>query len=262
MGITYYSEFKNVIDIINPILDNNVYMKFRGSFEPAWTDETVKFKNFGYGLKRGKFGRGLIYSKDASKLFSMGNGYIGITLELPEDITNGIYSPIKNQNYKYYIFGSNINSNGLVSPGIQACFSSSGIEFTIATSAAIFTITDTSTTVLKNTPFLLEWTWNKSGIDDFSIENQVNLLYRVDEQATIISDVPIADDSIVGSNFCILNTLERNSNFDCIIKRMTIGNSISIDVYDDYHSSSSSSLSSESSSESSASSNTSSSSVE
>lgn len=240
MAITYYSELKNAIDIINPLIDNNVYMRYIGGFDSEWNENEIEFDNFGYGLKRPKHGKGIIFSDDASKLLSMSSGYVSLLLQLPENIENGVYAPVKNTNHSFLLFGINIGNTTGYKPTIYASLTKDGIKFNIDSSVCAFEMHDTSSNIDKDNNVLLEWMWKSNGIDDFNQEETlITVNYRVNGENVIIGNPPLVNDSISGGNFCILNTPYRNNNFECIIKKIIVGNSPPISIEDELFSSSS-----------------------
>ena len=154
-GITYYSLFQNKHSVNNPIVDNEVYMKSAGNFRKEWTRYSCNFDTFGYGLKRTQQDRSAIYCTNASKLFSMKNGYIGITLNFPYDIVNGAFEPAINKDI--FLFGVNVGLYDIRMPGLSAFFTNNGIVYTMWSSAAKFSLTDNITNINENEDMLLNF---------------------------------------------------------------------------------------------------------
>ena len=149
-GTTYYSDFRDIDSINNPILDNEVKMQYSGYWEKNWLAKDVDFDKFGYGLKRTLNSIGSIYCNDSSKLFSLQAGYVGMVLSLPFPIINGIYSPLINDTTEYneyLLWGVNVGRYETSQPSLYASLTPRGIEFTVWTSLGKNTICDTTTNI-------------------------------------------------------------------------------------------------------------------
>lgn len=236
-GITYYSDFKDVNSINNPKIDNNVKMKFVGHFEKDFNG--FNFDKMGYGIKRTKNGTGVIYCNDASRLFSISKGYLGVIVSFPEEITDGIYYPLIGDNSKlneYVLWGVNICGHNICQPGLYAALTPRGIEFTIFTSAGHHTIVDNVSDIEPNEDVLIEFLWNSDILDDYLVRS----LIRVNGVDVATGNGIINNDSIENLNFYLLNTPDLLSNYECSIKRLSTYNKIPDEFIIEWWSSSSS----------------------
>lgn len=237
-GITYYSEFEDINAINNPIVDNNTKMQFNGYWEKDWLPSTLEFNEFGYGLKRTLNSRGSIYCTDASRLFSMQSGYVGMTVSLPFPITDGVYLPLKNDSTEFnecLLFGVNVGRYETSQPSLYASLTPRGIEFTVWTSAGKHTICDSTTTIAANTNVFFEFAWDNTAIDDYLART----IIRVNNIDIASSNMPINNDSISNLNFYVLNTPFSYNNFECTIRNLKVYDIIPADVTADWWSSSS-----------------------
>ena len=251
IGCTYYSDFRNINAINNPLINNSVQMQYGGYWEKDWLPTDLTFDSFGYGLKRTLNSQGSIFCNDASKLFSMGRGYMGMVISLPYPIINGIYEPLINDVTdinELFLCGINIGRYQVSQPSLYAALTPRGIEFTIWTSAGLNVITDTSTNIDANTNTFLEFVWDKDVLTNYLIRTAI----RVDNVFTAAGNPPINDDDISNVGFYVLNTPFSYNNYECTIRKLVVYNTIPDDfvVIFNTSSSSSSSLSSSSSSSS------------
>jgi len=249
-GTTYYSEFKNIRSITNPVIDNDVKMKYKGFFVPNWAPQSITFDNFGYGLQKTISNRGGLFCDDASKLFSLQKGYVSLLLDLPYSIINGVYQILDDSLDSYILFGINIGRSGISQPSIYAAFTDSGIRFEIWSSYGRFFMIDTYTNAVAGIS-KLEFMWDNNGIDDFDIlDFKSTMCIRVNDANIVIGNAPIANDDIGDLSFWCLDTFHGNSNMECIMKNLLIANELPQKIQDEWHSSSSSSSISSSSSSS------------
>ena len=242
-GVTYYSNFRDINDINNPFMNNNVKMQFGGYWEQNCT--SLDFDYMGYGLKRTLNSQGSIYCSDASKLFSMERGCISMVLSLPSSITNGVYLPLKDdatEFNEYLLWGVNVGRYETSIPSLYASLTPRGIEFTVWTSAGKHTTCDTSTNALANANILFEFAWDSNELDNY----MVRTVMRINGVDVAIGNPPVANDSIIGLNFYVLNTPYSYNNFECTIKRLIIYDKTPDDFIVNWWSSSSSSSSSSS----------------
>lgn len=256
-GITYYSELKNHNSITNPIIGSDVFMGFSGHFDEI--DPDIRFDAFGYGLRKTKSNQGLIYCEDSSKLFSSTNGYVGILLNLPEKIENGVYLPLKSDNSfvkKYLLWGVNIGDINCYAPAIYAELTKEGIEFSVWTSFGKYSVTNDISNSDKKQDIFLEFIWNSSGILEFNYNDGyiATMCIRVNNEDIVVGNMPIANNNILNLPFCVLDNKSKFFNLNCEIKKLIIGNREQSPVEDAWYSSSSSSSSSSFSSSSSSSS--------
>ena len=96
-GVTYLSNFRDINSINNPLIDNDVRMQYAGYFNKDWQKDELEFDDFGYGLSKTKNNQGAIFCNDASKLFSPGEGYVGMVLNFPYEIVNGVHYFLNNR---------------------------------------------------------------------------------------------------------------------------------------------------------------------
>lgn len=242
--VTYYSEFRNVNDINNPIIDNDVGMQYLGFLKKDWDAEGFHFDAFGYGLSKTVANSGAIFCNDASRLFSMESGYVQMVLSLPHEIIDGVYYLASNTTLDiddYILWGSNVGDIETCPPGFFAALTPYGIQFTIKNSSTTYTITDITTNIDANTDFTIEFLWQ-------SHNNYITIEIKIDGVVTASGVCRTANDDISRSNFYALDTTKRQSNLECIIRKLLIKNVISSSLFSGSSSSYSESQSSESSS--------------
>jgi hypothetical protein len=237
-AITYYSEFKDFKSILNPIVSKDVQMIYKGHFLKNWDNFDFTFPTNAYGIKRTNYTRGAIYCKDASKLFAMGHGYIGFTINLPYSITNGIYSPLTTNPYNLFIFGVNTGYSDIKCPGISMFLTNSGIKYTIWSSATKFEMTDVYTNATANEDIFIEMYW---GTQKFTKLNNCNVIVRVNQTEVLGGITPINNDGLGDYNFYILDTPTISSPLECTIRNLIIANGPPKYIEDGLYSSTSSS---------------------
>jgi hypothetical protein len=252
--ITYYSNCKDLNSIVNPIIDNNVYMQYNGYF-----NELNKINNqFLHGLKKTKSSQGRIFTNDASKLFSFSQGYIGIILTLPDNVYNGVYSKLLNDNSKvneYFIWGVNANEKSEKMPCIKASFTKNGIEFLIWTRYGKFKLIDDISNLNAETPCLYEFMWDSEILSQNYIENNyyVTTAMRINNEFTVVGDLPIYNEEMSNLKFNLLDNDISFYNLECDLNQVIISLETLEDIKEEYESSSGSSSSSSSFSSSSSS---------
>ena len=248
-GITYYSDCKDFKSLLNPIIDNDVDMRHKGYFDSAWDQNDLTFDNFGYGLQKTRANQASLYCSNAAKLFSMSLGYVGLTLELPRNITSGVYYPLKfNGNLEFnenILWAVNMGDTSIGFPGMYAALTPEGIKFTIWNRFTQFSLLDTSSTIGANETFKIEFVWSNDGLDDFGFTDGYipTMTIRINEVETVFGNPPLINDSIVNLKFSLLETPSTYSNLNCIIKELEIANEIPYNTAVEWYSSSSSSSS-------------------
>jgi alpha-tubulin suppressor-like RCC1 family protein len=251
---TYYSDCRNQRSLTSPLLDNGVEMKTKGFFDIL--QDSNSFNSVGFGLKKSRYGKSLIYCDDSSKLFSIEQGYVGIVLKLPDKIVNGVYVPLlKNDTVfnEHLIWGVNVGKTDVSLPSIYAKFTTTAIDFTIWASNGKFSMKDIWSNVDANTDIFMEFIWSNSAIDDFGISGfDARMVFRLNGEAVVIANAPLREqdsNSIENLNFCLLDTPYIYSNMECTIKKIMIADGLPQFIEEDLKSTSSSSVSSSSSSE-------------
>jgi hypothetical protein len=229
---TYLSTCQDENSIINPSLGWDVNMGYVGYFDKS--EPTIISNHIEkHGLIRNNLNKGTIFCQNASKLFYMKAGGVSLTLSLPYDINNGIYDPlvgITNCTIQdMFIWGVNVGELYITPPGIYAAFTPYGMEFTIWSSKGRFSITDTTTTIIKNTDFTIDFAWNKNGVLTNFDANMVLFLNGV---LTAWGKCPIANDNlnylykkenkIKGANFCLMGNLFKKIGLEGTIRRIEI----------------------------------------
>lgn len=195
-GATYYSTFRDINAINNPIIDNNIKMQYDGFWETSWSNVGLDFDKFGYGIKKTSNSQGSIYCSDASKLFSMQQGYVGMIISLPYPITNGVYLPLKSdasEYNEYILWGVNVGRYEASQPCLYASLTPRGIEFTIWTSYGKHTICDITTDVASNTNMFLEFVWSADELDNYLVRTVI----RVNNVDTASGNSPVYNDSVL-----------------------------------------------------------------
>ena len=237
-GVTYYSNLKNVNSINNPVMGEDAGMRYSGYFDMAWDRNSLDIDYEGYGLRKSINNKGAIYCNDASRLFSMSRGYVGMTLSLPNPIKEGVYMPLLddiNELNEYILWGVN---NGLYTPstpGLYSALTPRGIEFTTFTTGGRHTITDSISDIDANTSFFIEFAWDSDEIDEYLVRS----IIRVNRVVVAAGNQPIASDSIDDFGFYVLNTPFGYSNMECIIRNLSIYNIVPREMRDLFESSSS-----------------------
>ena len=236
-GSTYYSNFIDINSINNPLVNNNVQMQYSGFFEKDWTPSTIDINYPGNGLKKTINNHGLIFCNDASKLFSFNSGYLGMVLSLPFSITNGVYLPLKNNTSdenEYILWGVNIGKYENCQPGFYAALTPRGIEFTIWTSRGRVVLVDNVSNIGANEDVFYEFMWDSDEIESYLIR----IILSINGQIIDQSNYPISEDSLNGLKFFLINTPYMNTNYECIIRSLSVQNIVPADKF--YNSSSSS----------------------
>jgi len=219
--ISYYNDFQNYYSINNPLVGDEVKMKYMGFFDVNWDKDSIDFTNYGYGLKKMLSNQGYIYCDDASKLFTMGSGYISLTINFPYSFINGVYGLIEsNSNLlnEYILWGVNIGQYEPCQPGFYVALTKNGLEFTINTSAGKQTIIDTSLNADANTDIKFDFMWNKHGINS----EYERVYIRINNVFTSVANTPIYDNSLKNIKFSVLDTPFSYSDLECTIKNMLI----------------------------------------
>lgn len=248
-GITYYSDCKSLHAIVNPFIHNEVNMRHKGYFDIAWDQNDISFDNVGYGLQKTRNNQGTLFCHDASKLFSMTEGYVGMTMELPENIYGGIYYPLLYSNSlafnEHVLWAVNMSGESVLYPGMYAALTPRGIEFTIWNKKTKFTLRDTFSNIFANISFNIEFVWKASGLNDFGFTDgyKATMVIRINGEDVVIGNPPLTSESISGKNFYMLETPTTYSNLNCIIKEIIIANERPVELIDEWQSSSSSSSS-------------------
>jgi len=233
-GITYYSDLKDLNYINNPLVGKNVHMMFGGFWSESQT---------GNGIVKKMNNQASIYCNDASRLFSLGSGYVGMTLSLPFAIRDGVYVPLDGDTAtldEYILWGINVGQYEVSQPSLYAALTPRGIEFTIMTSEGLQVLRDTSSNIDADTDVFLEFVWSSDNIDDYMVRTAL----RVDNQDVDVGNTPISNESISGLNFYALNTPFFYSNMECTIRNLSIWSRIPDNLVESWLSSSSSSSSS------------------
>lgn len=248
-GVTYYSDFKDLKSITNPVVDNEVHMKYAGFLSQDWSSKDIDFDYFGYGLKKTKYNRGLLYCDNASKLFSTQKGYVKMVLDLPYPVINGVYSLFKDPSVvnEYILFGVNAANVGISIPGIYAALTDEGIRFEIWSSSSRAYIIDYYSN-LSSGNNVFEFIWDSTGIDDFGYKDFLcTMAIKTNGTYIVVGNAPLSYESIDYNSLYILDTPNFMSNLECTIRALTIANDIPQEIHDELNSSSSSSTSSSSS---------------
>jgi len=194
--ITYYSDTKDLKSIHNPLIDNSASMRYSGFFDVVKNDQT---QYFGTSLKKTLHNQGRIFCDDASKLFSITEGYINLILSFPSTINNGVLSSVKFSNDEFMLWAVNMGQNDIGTPGIGAFLTKNGIEFRVKTSGGEYSLIDDSTLIFADTFFEIEFLWRSAGIEE--IEVNPTMAIRVNKEGVVGSVVPIINDAVSNSTF-------------------------------------------------------------
>jgi hypothetical protein len=237
--VTYYSDIKNVKDIHNPLMENDVSMRHSGSFSTIKNDLTPYF---GSSIKKTLHNQGRIFCDDASKLFDITSGYISLILSFSENIKDGVLNRAKTNDYM--VWGVNMGESDIQPAGIGAFFTKNGIEFRVKTSGGNYSLTDSTTTIFAEKFFEIEFFWNISGIT--SVDQDPTMIIRVNNENVIGGVVPIVNDLEINSNFYtaigqsqptgsnvfsniqfqLLDNIHKVNNLPCSLSRIIIEDSI------------------------------------
>ena len=218
-GTTYYSDCSSLKAITNPIIDNGVNMLFGGYLDKL--DIPRQSLDDGFSLGKTRNNQGRIFCKDASRLFDINYGYVGIILQLPLPIVNGVYTGLSGLVNKHILWGVNVGKFSTCLPGLSAKLTTNGIEFSIFSSVCSFTLNDNQSNIAANTPLWIEFIWDKSRIDFLSTPDfDATMAILVNGYQTAVGNPPYMTDSLVGLNFCLLDTPFTTSNLECIIKKI------------------------------------------
>lgn len=247
-GVTYYSGLKNIRSITTPVIDNESRMGYKGHFDQNWDCYDLDFDNFGYGLKKTRSNQGLIYCPDASKLFSLTRGYVGMVISLPYNIYNGIYWPLLKSNAEideHLLWGVNPGKIDCSIPTISVALTVNGLEFTIWSSYCKYTLINNVTSIHAGESTFMEFIWDNNGLSAYANTEgyKPTMCIRMDEEDILLGNPPIANNSISGYPFYVLDTPFKYSNLECTIRRLVTGNEVPQIIASDWYSSSSSSSS-------------------
>jgi len=241
--ITYYSDTKSIKNIHNPLVDNSTEMRSSGFFEIVENNSTPYF---GTSLKKTLHNQGRIFCDDASKLFSISRGYVGLVMSFPLNLQNGVLSNIRYSDKEFMLWAANMGQTDIESSGIGVFLTKNGIEFRVKTSAGDYSLTDNETTIFAEQSFEIEFLWDKDGIS--IIESNPTMLIRVNNVNTFGGIVPIIDDSDINSAFYakigqdepsgtnvfdeivfqILDNYHELNNLSCSVSRIMIEDSIPV----------------------------------
>lgn len=254
-GITYYSDMKNMRSILSPVINNDVNMGYRGHFASNWDKYSVTFDSFGYGLKKTRANQGAIYCQDASKLFSLDKGYVGMVMSFPNSINSGRYMPLINSTVditEHLVWGINVGKVNSEMPCVYSSLTKNGIEFTVWSSYCKYTLIDNITNISSNSNALIEFIWDNNGLFEYMTDDgyKPTMCIRINSEDIVVADPPIANDDISDLSFYALETPFVYSNLECTIRRLVVGNEVPRIIEDEWYSSSSSSSISSSSSSS------------
>jgi len=247
-GVTYYSDLQSMQSISTPIIDNNVRMGYKGHFVPNWSKYTVDFDTFGYGLKKDRANQGSIVCSDASKLFSLTKGYVGMVLSFPDNFYSGIYYPLLNSTAdirEHLLWGVNVGQVRPFMPSVYASLTHQGIEFTVWSTYVKYTLTDSFSNLPADTNVFMEFIWDSNGFLEYTTDEgyKPTMCIRINSQDIVLGNPPIANNSISGLPFNALETPSVYSNLECTIRRLVTGNEVPYTVEYEWYSSSSSSSS-------------------
>ena len=224
-GLTYYSDFKNLKSITTPVISNNVNMLYSGYFEIDNAIHNNDFDKMGYGLIKTRHNQGLIYCKNASKLFSMGEGHLKLLISFPNAFKNGIYLPLLKSRYllnEYFLWGINYGKNECSLPSINCYLTKQGICFNIWSSWANFSIYNKNLTVDKNETILMEFLWDKKGLEEYIENDYVPTMAMIINGVISLGNPPIYDHGIGNIGFYYLDNSYKNNNLECNIKKIEI----------------------------------------
>jgi len=202
-------------------------MQFSGFWEKNWTSDTRNTN--GYGIRKTANSLSSIFCNDASRLFSMSCGYVGMVLNFPFNIVKGTSQKLlddKTTIKQSILWGVDVSEYNISQPGILAEFTEKGLEFTIWTSESFFTMIDSSSSVNANTDVFYEFAWDLNGIKGTT----ATFLLKRDNSIIASGNPPILDDSIANLNFYTLNSSSAYSNRECTLRKLVIYNTIPEDL--------------------------------
>ena len=160
---SYVSTCRGIDAVTNPATGQAAGMFVEGFFDESEypEDETFEYKG---GLTRTAANMGKISCLDASSLFSMRYGMVSVTVRLPQEISEGVYSPLAGRddsaNPDMVVFCVNPGDYYISTPGIYAAFTPSGIEFTAWSLGSKITIIDSVTNVQPGTDVKISFAWD------------------------------------------------------------------------------------------------------
>ena len=246
-GITYYCECKHMSSILNPTIDNQVYMRYTGFFDEMWNEYGMSFDNFGYGLKKTRVNKGVILSDNAFNCFGSNVGYVGMVLSLPHNINNGVYAPLSGQSSylnEYLLWGVNVGEIYTSYPSICARLTTQGVEFTVWSPYGKYTIIDNVSTIYANNKTFYEFLWDATPMDDFSMDDfDATMVIRINGEDIVAGGYPIGAMDLSGLNFCAFDSPANYYNLECILSKLFLCNEVPVTIKEEWHSSSSSSSS-------------------
>lgn len=223
---TYYSDLKDLHSITTPVIDNDVNMNYRGHFEKFEGNKSFDFN--GCGLTKTRNNKGVIFCPDSAKLFSVGRGYVGLSFVFPRDIIDGKYSLLMGRDVEvneYLLWGVNPGVNKCSFPSVYSCLTKNGISFTVWSSNGKWTIYDDETSVVSGDDVFIEYSWNKDGFSEFSLDIIPTMSISTNGVVRVVSDFLMDDYSLENKPFYIMDTGSNFFNLNATIKKIVVKDS-------------------------------------
>ena len=236
---TYLSECENKEAINNPKFGRDAGMCASGYFDEVLVPYASAFEGDNKHIVRGGLSktlanRGALYCYDASKLFSMSRGYVGMRLSLPHAVANGVYEPLLGATdlllKDYVLWGVNFGDHYVTLPGLYAAMTPYGIEFTVWSSAGKFSVLDTTSDLAANVDALYEFAWDS---DSGLLPTAASMLIAVNGNVTswgmgVFANDPLRDGyDVVGAStttkhceFWALDTPKKTNGLLCALRRI------------------------------------------
>lgn len=169
----------------------------------------------------------LLYSNNSDDIFNLNSGCFRIQLSISSSINNGVLSICSDNKYlkDYMIFSINQNGKYMDYPGIYCAFSSSGIIFTIWTKNGRFSVLDKTTSIEKNTSFLLDFCWDRSR----KLGSKSTMAIFVNNICTASGDFCFHNHSLSGKNVYMFDSKDLDFNLNCSISDIACFNSLPVD---------------------------------
>jgi hypothetical protein len=222
-------------------MDNGVEMRHSGFFETVKNDETPYFST---SLKKTLHNQGRIFCDDASKLFDITTGYVGLMVSFPYGIRKGVLEKVRYSDNEYMLWAVNMGQEDIAAPGIGVFLTRNGIEFKVKTSLGNYSVIDDTSTIFSEQFVEMEFFWNLNGISN--VDENPTMLIRINNENIIGGITPIADDLDVNTSFYsaigqtapsgtsvfenvqfqIFDNVHKMNNIPCSISRIIIENTI------------------------------------
>ena len=223
---------KDEKSIINPIIDNNVKMQYKGFFDKSWDKYSSSINDSGYGLKKTNINRGVIYTNDSSRLFEdLSKGYVGFHIKLPNKIENGVYETLLNEELyinEHILWAINPDMLRGSYPSAHGSLTKNGIEFSLWSSYGKCTLIEDDSFFEENEELFFEFIWDSNGFKELKTEDHYipTMILRINDINLVSSNFPIAPDILKNKSFYFIDTPFGVSDLNAELKLLKFGQNV------------------------------------